>query len=119
MPTEYEECKTFYKWASLHPICKDYLIHHVNEGKRSMIAGVRLKAIGMRAGVPDYQLPVANKQWHGLWIEMKLIDGQKKTKRESQDNWIAKLLNVGQYATYAYGAEDAISIVTDYLNNRI
>lgn len=46
------------------------LMYHVpNEGKRSN--GGILKAAGLKSGVPDICLPVANNGFHGLYIELK------------------------------------------------
>ena|ERR1700691_795549 len=120
VPSEYKECKWFYEWACVHSrILREYIIKNVNEGKRSSIIGKLLKLIGMRPGLPDYHLPIKNKYHSGLWIEMKRTDQRKKKKDEEQDKWIQKLTQIGHYATYAYGWEDASKIVVDYLNDKI
>lgn len=119
VPTEYDECRTYFEWAQLQPMVRDYLIKNVNEGKRSFYSGKRLKAIGLRRGLPDYHLPISNANWHGLWLEMKRIDGKTKTKDYDQVLWIKRLIAAKQYATFCYGAEEAIRITNDYLNNKI
>jgi hypothetical protein len=116
---EYSECKKFWQYAKYHPILKQYLIKICNEGKRSPIAGKKLLDIGMRSGLPDYFLPIPNKNWYGLWLEMKRVDGRNKKKDEKQEEWIAKLIKVCYYATYTYGFDDAVRIVKDYLDDRI
>lgn len=118
IPTEYEECKAFFEWAQLLPIVSKYLIKHVNEGKRSKITGLYLQRIGMRKGLPDYQLPISNGKWFGLWIEMKRRTNNKSHSKE-QCEWIDNLIKVNQFATFAYGWEDAVRITTDYLNKKI
>jgi|ERR1044071_5760802 hypothetical protein len=117
--SEYQECKAYYAWAQYHPILREYLYKIVNEGKRSRAQGFYLQLIGMRAGLPDYHLPVANNSYHGLWIEMKTKTQKRIAKRENQLSWLDKLKKIGHYATFAYGASDAIKITLDYLNNRI
>jgi hypothetical protein len=117
IPTEYQECKAFWEYAQLIPMLREYLIKHVNEGKRSAIGGKLLKGIGMRPGLPDYQYPVANEKFTNLWLEMKRIDGREKPKDPRQDEWIDKLNKIGHYASYAYGASDAISIYERYVKN--
>ncbi|HLX54650.1 MAG TPA: hypothetical protein VKR58_11945 [Aquella sp.] len=119
IPTEYQECLALMQWASLHPLIGEYLIKHANEGLRSPKTGFFLKRIGLRPGLPDYQLPIANNNWSGLWIEMKRRHLHDKKKLETQEAWLVKLLKVRQYATYAYGWEHAVSIIEDYINNKI
>ncbi len=117
--SEYQECKAYYAWAQYNPILREYLYKIVNEGKRSSASGFFLKLIGLRAGLPDYHLPIPNNTYHGLWLEMKRKNQNKVTKRENQTEWLDKLNKIGHYATFAYGCEDAIKITLDYINNRI
>lgn len=67
----------------------------------------------------DYQWPVPNKKYIGLWLEFKRVDERGKKTKPEQDEWIARLLKIGHYASYAYGCDDAIKIYTDYVNNRL
>jgi hypothetical protein len=97
----------------------EHLIKNVNEGKRTPQFGRNLKAIGMRPGLLDYQFIVPNDKFHSLWLEFKRVDGRNKAKDPLQEEWIAKLNKNGHYAIYAYGADDAIHIYQDYINNRI
>ena len=117
--SEYQECRAYFEWAQYHPTIKEYLIHHVNEGKRSRIMGNLLKLIGMRKGIPDYQLPLSNNNWHGFWIEMKTVDEHNKKQKKEQIDWINRLLLVKQYATFAFGCDDAIRLTLAYINNKI
>lgn len=117
--SEYQECKAYYAWAQHHPVLREYLYKIVNEGKRSIREGFFLKMIGLRAGLPDYHLPVPNNSYHGFWLEMKRRDQKNKKKHEEQLNWLDKLRKIGHYACYAYGWEEAARITEDYLNNRI
>lgn len=117
IPTENEECKTWFEFAQYDNTLKHYLIKIVNEGKRESWQGKRLVDIGLRKGVPDYFLPIPNKRWHGLFIEMKRIDQRKRKKRDSQEQWMDRLTKSGYLAVYAYGASDAIRIWKDYMND--
>ena len=114
---EYKECAAYYEWAQYKPILKEYLIKHVNEGKRSKLLGHLLKLIGLRPGLPDYQLPIANLKYIGLWIEMKTIDEKNKKQKPLQIEWLEKLRKAGHYATFSFGWEDARDITVKYLNN--
>jgi hypothetical protein len=78
-----------------------------------------LKLIGLRSGLPDYFLPVPNDKYIGLWLEMKRRNQINVKKRDNQNEWIAKLNNIGHYASYAYGCDHAFEIAHKYLNNKI
>lgn len=94
------------------------LIYHIpNERKCSQRQGGKLKKEGVRAGVPDLCLPVANKNHNALYIEMKRKKGNKPTT--NQLFWITKLNEYGNYATVCYGADQAIDVIKKYLNNEI
>lgn len=92
----------------------DLIFHIVNEGKRSVRAGAELKRMGMKKGVPDICLPVPRGLYHGLWIELK-SDKTKKASKE-QKEWLIKLTEQGYKAVLAYGADDAVKIIKEYLN---
>lgn len=115
--SEYQECLAYFKWAQYHPVLKEYLIKIVNEGKRNAITGYRLQLIGLRAGLPDYYLPISNRNYNGLWIEMKV--SKSFNKRNNQDEWIEKLKKIGHYAIYAIGWQEAARVTMDYLEDRI
>lgn len=117
--TEYQECKIFFAWASYHPLLREYLVHHANEGKRSLQSGFLLKQIGLSPGLPDYQLMISNEKYHCLWLEMKTKEKKKHKMPANQVAWINRLLKCGHYATFCFGADEAIKITTDYLNNKL
>lgn len=119
VPSEQAECLALWKWAQLNPNVKEYLIKNTNEGKRSPQYGSSLKKIGLRPGLPDYHLPLSNKKYNGLWIEMKRSNQAGIKKNQKQDDWITKLNAIGHYATYAYGWHHAAEVILDYLGNKI
>ena len=47
------------------------MVHHYNN-PRSMQSGSQLSAAGLTAGIPDLVLYIANLQFHGLFIELKM-----------------------------------------------
>lgn len=119
IPSEYDECLTFYQWTQWHPRLKGNVIKIVNEGKRSVVQGARLKAIGLSKGEPDYIIPVPNRKYHSLWLEVKTVDERLKKQKKEQIEKINRLLKLGHYATFAFGASQCIQITTDYLNNML
>lgn len=92
------------------------LLYHVpNGGKRDIATAKKLKAEGVKAGVPDICLPVARGKYHGLYIELKV--GKNKTT-ENQDMWLEALNKNGYYTNVCYGWEEASKAITDYLKER-
>lgn len=119
IPTEYQECRTFWQYIERSRLSDDW-VKHANERQKDEAWFIRaLFAIGFKKGLPDYQYIVSNGTYHTLWIEMKRKDQRSEKKRPEQDAWIEKLLSRGHYATYAYGCDDAIKIYTDYTQNKL
>lgn len=119
IPTEEDEQMTVIDWAekrtSVYPALK--LLHHIpNGGKRSKSEAARFKAMGVKAGVPDLFLPVPRGGYHGLWIEMKRTQDGKVS--ENQKWWLRALNSLGYSAQVAYGAGQAIKLLTEYLELR-
>lgn len=85
-----------------------------NGEQRSKITGARLKAAGVRPGVPDICLPVRRGKYGGLWIELKKANTSKTS--EDQDKWIDFLLCQGYSVHVCYGWEHARDAVLKYLN---
>lgn len=87
-----------------------------NGKKRHPIDAAKLKKTGVKTGVPDLCVPIANKKFHGLYLELK--------KQESfyvshpQKKWIENLRQNGYFAKVAYGWEHAKEIIEHYLDDR-
>ena len=112
---EENEQITVFKWAAMQQ--KVYpelaLLHHVpNGGQRNKVTAARLKAAGVKSGVPDICLPVPKDEFHGLYIELKY--GKNKPS-ENQKKWIEQLNKQGYKAKVCYGAEEAIAVIKEYL----
>lgn len=90
------------------------LLYHVpNGGKRDRTTAAKLKAEGVKAGVPDLVLPVGRGGYLGLYIEMKV--GKNKTT-ENQEYWLKKLTEQGYRTAVCYGWEEASAVLEDYLS---
>ena len=90
------------------------VFHIPNEGRRSTRNGARLKAEGLKPGVPDLCIPVPRGGYHGLFIEMKDVNGRAPS--HAQMEWL-ELLNANGYAAYwAKGADAAIRLIERYLS---
>ena len=75
--------------------------------------------MGLRPGFPDYQLPLPNGEYIGLFIEMKRVDPKLHKRQIQQDEWLAKLSRAGHYAVYTYGWEDAKDVCMEYIKTVI
>lgn len=107
--SEHDETAAVVEYCDL----KGIPIYHIpNEARRSPVTAARLKAEGLRPGVPDLCIPVARGRYHSLYIEMK-APGGKPT--EEQVGWIQRLRSEGMCAYVCYGAENAIALVGRYM----
>lgn len=77
------------------------------------IEGGKLKAEGVRSGVPDLKLPVARGGYFGLYIEMKI--GRNTTSAE-QDAVIDELHDDGYCVVVCWGWESARDSIASYLS---
>lgn len=84
-----------------------------NGGHRHIAVASKLKAEGVRKGVPDLMLPVANPPYHGLFIEMK-VKPNKASKEQLE--WISKLTEQGYKASVCYSWTEAIETIKHYLD---
>lgn len=90
------------------------LLYHVpNEGQRSIATGGRMRAEGLKSGVPDLCLPSAHGKYHGLYIEMKRTKGSKTS--QEQKEWLAALKAEGYKTAICKGADAAIKAIETYL----
>lgn len=119
IPSEHDECKTFWQYCQLKPEIRPYLIKIPNEGIRKLSFAKKLKAEGWSAGYPDYLLPIPNNNWHSLWIEMKRSKTSSSRKGKAQVEWIEKLRSQRHYAVFCYGADHAIRVIDRYMTNKI
>jgi hypothetical protein len=110
------EQQCLFRWASyeaeLYPELN--LLYHIpNGGKRNIATAKRLKAEGVKPGVPDIHFPVARGKYHGLYIELKKLKGN--TTSENQDNWLEALRGQGYLAIVCRGWQEASEAIINYL----
>ena len=87
-----------------------------NGGARHIATASRLKLEGVKAGVPDLFLPVAKRDFHGLFIELKKAKGGNLSKTQKQ--WRDDLREQGYAWVRANGAEHAINIIKGYYDDK-
>lgn len=115
-PLEHSEQVSLFEWAgwatAQHPeLSLMYAIP--NGGKRDLIAAARLKAEGVKAGVPDICLPVPRGGKHGMYIELKRRKGGRATL--GQMTWLDALARQGYHCMLCYGWEHARDEIIRYM----
>lgn len=91
--------------------CLRLLFAVPNGGARSKKAGAKLKAEGVRRGVPDYLLPVPAGKAVGLAVELKAKGGRLAPE---QRDWLESLQEHGWQCVVAYGADEAWEAIRAY-----
>ena len=110
-----EQCAVIDYWRSAHKTfgLPEFALFAIpNGGHRHMLTAVRLKAEGVRKGIPDLMLATARGNWHGMYIEMKSVDGDVGPEQTE----VLTYLYLEKYnARVAWGAQEAIQFIQDYL----
>ena len=111
-PLEHDEQVAVIQWCDLNPPAN--LIFSIDNGafKKKAAAG-KAKARGVRPGVPDLCLPIARKEFHSLYIEMKRRVGGSLSS--AQSDWLILLAKHGNKCVVAYGADEAVRAIKEYL----
>ena len=116
-PSEHSEQTALIEWWRMYARWKSLpeclLMAIPNGGRRDAVTGARLKAEGVRAGVPDLFLAVPTKSGHGLWIEMKRQKGGVVS--DEQKAAMAALEAQGFVCTVCKGWQEARRAISDYL----
>jgi hypothetical protein len=113
--SEHAEQAALFRWAEfarsrLPELAMLYAVP--NGGHRHKATAARLKAEGVKRGVPDVCLPVARSGAHGLYIELKTERGKATPE---QLGWIRALRRQGYAAEVCHGWESARSMIEHYL----
>ena len=99
------------------------LFHVPNGGARHGAVGAKLKATGVKRGVPDLLLPVPRTRargdtlrdmWTGLAIELKRGTNDVE-KGDSQYRWLRRLQRQGWATDVAHSARQTIALIEEYL----
>lgn len=116
VPHESAEQRALFVWARLQAAAYpelDLMYHIPNEGKRSRVTGQRMRAEGLKTGVPDICLPCARGAYHGLYIELKRRKGG--TVSANQKEWLEALNRAGYSAVVCKGFDEAVNAIMEYL----
>lgn len=86
-----------------------------NGGERNVIVASRLKAEGVRSGVPDLFLACGHSCYHGLFIEMKKPKGGRVS--DNQKSFIELLKDQGYATAVCHGWSEARQAIESYLSD--
>lgn len=113
MLTEHQEQVLLIKWFDLQYRGRIVLFAIPNGGQRNLLVAKKMKAEGVRAGVPDLFLAVPNKDYAGLFIEMKKEKGGVVS--EYQKIMLSRLEQAGYKCSVCKGFEEAKAEIEEYL----
>lgn len=116
-PPESEIQAAFFQWLRINenrfPELK-FCFAVPNGGFRFKSTAAAMKRTGTRSGVPDVFLPVASKNYHGLWIEFKSDAGKLSEAQQRFIEFLAsqnyKVLVCRRWTTAANAAIDYLSL---------
>lgn len=126
-PTEHDEQKALIAWAEreserIPQLRLLFAIANAGAGAQRGQAG-KMKAEGVKAGVPDLMLPVMkyigtgildrSLEYAGCFIEMKRQRGG--TVSPEQSKWHEWLIDEGYCVVVCKGAEEAKRVILEYL----
>lgn len=127
--TEHDDQVRIFQWAELATSRYPQLVllyavpngaklpwKHNQNGARFSPEAMKLKAEGLKSGVPDICLPYPVNNYHGFYLELK--HGKNKPSEE-QLSWISALRSVGNCVVIEWGWENAIKAISDYLEGRL
>jgi hypothetical protein len=90
--------------------------HIPNESKSSIRRRVKLKAAGLRKGMPDIFIPVVRDKYAGLFIEMK-VKPNRVSKEQAE--CLQQLNANGYLACVCWSGDEAIDVLKQYLANEL
>ncbi len=118
--TESQEQAALFQWIRLQPEIKHIAFSTANgaqlagSAKKRAMQMNNLKATGFLVGTPDIVIPVARKPYSAMFIELKRKKGGNVS--ENQKNVLKALSDAGNCCVVAYGCDDAIKHIKEYLS---
>ena len=113
---EFKSCCAVIHWwgfySRINKIPENLLMHIPNGGNVGARNGKNLKAMGVRAGTPDYFLAYPSGKYHGLWIEMKSETGRVSPEQKTAIEVLGKQ---GYLAVVCRSTDEARLTIEQYL----
>lgn len=98
-----------------YPAAFDLIYHVPNGGHRVKAVAAKLKAQGVKPGIPDLVLSMARGGYFGLYIEFKATPPNDAAVSASQQERLRKLNDQGYLAIVCRGHFDAMEQIRAYL----
>lgn len=116
------QCAVF-QWAAGSGIPDIDLLHAVpNGGDRNPHVGAKMKAEGVKRGVPDICWPVPIGIFAGLYVELKIpkrVTEKDGGLSEHQIKWLDRLRSNHHATVVAYGWVAAVAAIAAYYEKRL
>ena len=91
-----------------------FLIYSIpNARKVSKVQGARLVSEGVVSGLPDLHIPIAQKGFHGLYIELK--NGKVGKVSDNQQTIMEKLQSEGYRCEVCRSFDEFKTIIDNYM----
>ncbi len=88
-------------------------LHHIpNGGRRNRQEAIKLRNMGVKAGVADLHLPYPRGAYHSLYVEMKY---DRNTLTPEQREFLSAMQIEGHKCIVCHSAEAAIESIRHYL----
>lgn len=114
-PRETIEQQKLISWVDVFHMDKSpYLFAVPNGGSRHPVEAARLKAEGVRPGVPDLFFYQARGGYFGMFIEMKRRKGAKSVVTGGQEGFMKRARVQGYLCVVAWGCEEAKEALLGY-----
>jgi hypothetical protein len=107
---------SLFSWLGLYPDVRRLSFHIPNGGNREIQEAVKLKAMGVTAGVPDIFIAIPRGDFHGLFLELKTEHG---VVSEGQRNFLYAASQEQYCCKVTYSLDAAIQAITEYLGDRL
>lgn len=113
--SEHDEQVAFIQWCDYH--VRKYpeleaLYSIPNGGKRHKAVAAKLRAEGVKPGIPDLHLPVSRGPYHSLYIEMKYGDNKQTAKQKEKAEMLERY---GNKVVVCYSCDEAMEEIVNYL----
>lgn len=117
MLSERQEQEVVIKWIEMqYPFLRNHTIYIMNEKKCSKFVGQKLNKQGRLPGASDLFIAYPTNKYYGLFIEMKSAIG-KPTKVQLE--FLDRMAKVGYFTCCCLGANNAITTIKAYLENKL
>ena len=85
-----------------------------NGGNRNIVTATNMKKEGAKSGVADLILPIANRCYQQLWIEVKSPDGKQSY---NQGEWQDFCIKADIRYVVCYSTQEIVDLVLEYMGD--